>query len=145
LGNKKPKVKDWPSPTKTPTAQLMPDFNAMHPAWHVARIDFIHPDDWKSVHQLDANTLERIRQRLASFETMTWKQIIGNDSHPIEVHKLCKGAKQRLENRQIDASTLVSLRCTATARIWGIRRENVLSLLWWDPNHQVYPVEKKNT
>jgi len=76
---------------------------------------------------------------------MTWKEIISNQNHPIDVAKLCKGAQKRLEARQIDASILVSLRCTAKERIWGIRVENVLSLLWWDPNHAVYPVAKQNT
>jgi hypothetical protein len=143
--SKKPKVKTWPSPSKTPTAQSMPDFNAMHPAWRLAHIDLIHPDDWKEMHAFDAVTLERIKQRLANLESMPWKEILNKYSHPIEVSKLCKGARERLEKRQIDATLLVSLRCTQTERIWGIRRENVLSLMWWDPNHQVYPVQKKHT
>jgi hypothetical protein len=123
----------------------MPDFNAMRPAWRLAQIDLICPDDWKDNHKLDAPTLDRIKQRLSNFETMPWKESISKHSHPIEVAKLCKGARERLDKRQIDATLLVSLRCTQTERIWGIRRENVLSLMWWDPNHQVYPVEKKNT
>jgi hypothetical protein len=121
----------------------MPDFNSMRPAWRVARIDLIHPDDWKSIHALDAPTLEKIRQRLGNFETMTWKEIISKESHPIDSAKLCKGARERLEHHQIDADNLVSLRCMQAQRIWGIRSENILSLLWWDPNHAVYPVAKK--
>jgi hypothetical protein len=142
--NKKPKIEYSPSVTKTPIAQAMPDFNAMPPAWRFAKLDLIHPDDWRSTHALDNQTVENIRKRLASFETMTWKQILGADNHHIEIGKLCAGAQRRLDSLQIATDTLVSLRCMRVERLWGIRRENILSLLWWDPNHQVYPVARKN-
>ena len=86
----------------------------------------VHPDNWEGPHTFDAAKLEHIRQRLASFETMTWKQIIGRDNHPIHTGDICAGAQKRLEALQINVETIVSLRCTNRERIWGIRRENVL-------------------
>jgi len=140
---KKPKVEYQPSGTKKPAAEAMPDFNDMRPAWRLANIDLIHPDNWKDDHLADAQMIERIRERLVRFESMKWKEILGHENHPIDVNRLSAHAQKRLEAKQVEASTLVSLRCAYTERIWGIRNENILSLLWWDPNHKVYPLKKK--
>jgi len=40
---------------------------------------------------------------------------------------------------------LFSFAIDGRRRVWGIRREHVLCLLWWDPNHQVCPSQKKAT
>lgn len=126
----------------------MADFNKMNPAWRLGRLDLIHPDNWKANHSLDEVTLQRIRERLRHCEAKTWQEILvasGHFNHPIKVEKLCSGAQKRLAELQIDAESLISLNVTGKERVWGVRNGNVLSLLWWDPNHQVYPVEKKYT
>ena len=39
----------------------------------------------------------------------------------------------------------IAKRLSNTERVYGLRLEGVLSLLVWDPGHQVCPSEKKHT
>ena len=45
----------------------------------------------------------------------------------------------------VTQSELVSLRLSGKQRIYGIQDRGVLLLLWWDPDHKIYPVKKKGT
>lgn len=88
-----------------------------------------------------------IRKKLADFESMTWASIEGPQSHFVQVEDLARDAQRRLvEIGQDDIDELFSLRLSGRERIYGIRGPTgVLKLLWWDADHQVYPVEKKYT
>lgn len=96
---------------------------------------------------MDHGTLLEVMERLGNFEGMTWTEIEqSTGSHPISKNLLIKSAQDRLiEIKQDDVDELFSLRVNGKARIWGIREEHVLRVLWWDPEHQVCPSEKKNT
>jgi hypothetical protein len=96
---------------------------------------------------MDGGVLGEVLQRLKSLESMTWEEIDGpTGCHGVETWKLGKAARDRLtEIRQDDAAQLFSLRVTGRRRVWGILDEHVFRVLWWDPEHQVYPVEKKHT
>ena len=70
-------------------------------------------------------------------------QLRDTGSHPIPIAQLDKLARDRLsEIEQDDLDELFSLRLTGEKRIWCIRNEMVMRVLWWDPSHQVYPVAK---
>lgn len=90
-----------------------------------------------------------IPQTLANYESMNWREILQNRNsgcHSIPASKLCSSAQERLaELRQDDTDDLISLRKAGKERIWGIKDRDVLKILWWDPNHEVYPVELKHT
>lgn len=67
-------------------------------------------------------------------------------NHHIKISDLCKSAQDRLaELRYRDIDELFSLHLTSKNRVWGILRQGVLSLLWWDPEHQICPSAKKHT
>ena len=78
---------------------------------------------------------------------MTWNELTKpRSNHPMPVDKICKEAQRRLEQIHLDDyETLYQLQIEGIERLWGIRDENVLNILWWDPEHKVYPVEKKHT
>ena len=40
---------------------------------------------------------------------------------------------------------IVSFHITGKERIWAIRSGERVFLLWWDPNHEIYPSPKKHT
>ena len=85
-------------------------------------------------------------ERLHEFETKNWDEILQTGSHPIEVYKCEKGARDRLaEIKQDDTDELMSFRIAAKKRVWCIKDRNIMRILWWDPEHLVYPVEKKHT
>jgi len=115
------------------------------PSWVLSIMDIDGPWGWK----IDANKMLEIRQTLSNYESMNWREILQNHNsgcHSIPTSKICKEAQVRLvELRQDDTDDLISLRKTGKERIWGIKDRDVLKILWWDPNHEVYPVEKKNT
>lgn len=37
---------------------------------------------------------------------------------------------------------LFRFRLSGERRLWGFRSERTFHVLWWDPDHQVYPTEK---
>ena len=100
-------------------------------------------------HHLDAAMVHYIRDKIRRFEALTWNEILVRDhdrNHRIETWKLCKDARDRLADLKLeDVEELVSLRLSGTERIWGVLEHNVLSILWWDPFHDVYPSPKKHT
>lgn len=86
--------------------------------------------------------LEKLRYiiaKLCNFETMTWAQIkTGTGSHSISAGDIIPEAWERLvEIGRDEEDTLFSLRLSGQERVWGIRRDAVLHLLWWDPQHQI--------
>ncbi len=100
-------------------------------------------------YALDAATALRIQDRLASLETMRWSEILVQSKkqhHAISLDQIIPAAQESLVSRKVDdVDELISLRVTGKERIWGIMRDGVLELLWWDPEHQICPSEKKHT
>lgn len=96
-------------------------------------------------HELNADEARRVLDRLRSFETMTWKQIIvdaGHHNHLVPVADLCRQAQACPEVSDVDE--VMSLRVTQASRIFGIMSGSVCRLLWWDPEHEVYPMNIAN-
>ena len=77
---------------------------------------------------------------------MNWVDLGRNGSHHIPVSRIIPQARKRLEEiHQADIDDLYSLRLTGVQRIIGIRDRNNLKILWWDPEHEVCPANKKHT
>ena len=97
-------------------------------------------------------TSDSVFVNLRDLECTTWGDVVkasggrtqGTNSHFIPIDKLSKTAKQRATDMQLDESELFSLRLQGTVRLWGIiEPENgCFYVVWFDPNHQVYPVDK---
>ena len=93
--------------------------------------------------------VDAIREKLASFETMTWREILldaKKQNHNISVDKLIKEAQDRLfEIFSEKLDELTCLRLTGKGRVWGKIDEGVMDLLWWDAEHWICSSHKKNT
>jgi len=115
-------------------------------SWQIRILDFDGLWGWG---EMDAKTLKYVHQKLAQFETMTWAEINNPNTgcHPIKVRDLCSEAQKRLlEIKVIEfEEELFSLRLSGKERLWGIRERHIFKILWWDPRHEVYPVDKKHT
>lgn len=65
--------------------------------------------------------------------------------HDQEISSLCSEARQRLAvlqlDRELEDAKLFRFRVGGTERLWGFRRGGCFYVLWWDPDHQVYPTE----
>lgn len=110
------------------------------------QLQLVSPWGWEA---LTATEVTSLLERLRAFESMTWNQILVEGKkrhHSVPVFSLCSTAKRRLEQLRLeDVDEMVSLSVSSRGRIWGIRDEAALLLLWWDPDHEVCPSSPKNT
>jgi len=89
---------------------------------------------------------EKIHSKIRAFENKTWREVLvseGKRNHEVEVSQISRDAQRRLVELKLDdVEKLVSLRLSGPERLWGIRREFIFQVLWWDPNHSVYPTKR---
>ncbi len=106
-------------------------------------VDLDGPWGWRN---LGLDKLDEIHKKLCSFEKMTVGQLVsGRGHHKIAASSVCKQARERLvELERDDLDDLWSLHLTTVERVWGSITGSTFSLLWWDPDHTVYPVGKSN-
>lgn len=62
--------------------------------------------------------------------------------HTLSPNEISKEARRRLEQIKLDdIDTIYSFRIQKPERLWCWRLENLMVVLWWDPTHQVYPID----
>ena len=66
-------------------------------------------------------------------------ELRGPGNHRITNQQLDSEAQSRLQEMELDDAELWSFRITGRLRFWCVKTENIFSLLWWDPNHQICP------
>lgn len=143
--SEKAKAKKAPSNIETARTSVDPEsFLKQTPMWRF--IDFDWDGDWGygSCLERAGNLREHIEQHLASFETMTWDEILkasggrknGNNSHEIARDKFKPEVQKRLTERKILADSLFSLRLDAGTRVYGVREGRCLRIVLFDPFHK---------
>jgi hypothetical protein len=145
--SKNPKYLKEPQISKQPKTAADPtSYHGLNPAWQIGRMELVDPFGW---HVITSDILDSIRTKLQHFESMTWAEILvvgKKRNHTVRVDQLCPKAQKRLKELRLDdVDEVVSLHLTGLQRVWGILNAGVLALLWWDPDHEVCPSEKKNT
>jgi len=130
---------------KQPYSSDIKSSNHLYPSWVIGMFDKDHKK-W-GMNTLKPVNIDKIFQCVKSYESMTWDEIgKHNKNHFINVSKIIKEAQNRLrELKYDDIEELYTLRVEGTFRIWGKRNNEVLSIIWIDPNHEIYKVEKKYT
>ena len=115
------------------------------PTWGVSQLDPAGPFG----QIVDPKDVTEILDFLPKIEKLTWDEVLQHrrkgGHHQTEVRLICKEAQRRLKERGIYAKSLISLRLTGEKRLWGIREGAVFHVLWWDPDHRVYPTKKRHT
>ena len=113
------------------------------PSWHFETLDLDGP--WCPKNTLPPNVFWLdVLPKLRDFEGMNWAQIESTGSHEVSIRKIIPDAQRRLRGiGQADTHSIFSLRLTGTQRIWGIRFGSILKMLWWDPEHQICPSQRK--
>ena len=144
MRNKKAGQNRDPRSRKKPTSLPIVSTQDKKLVWKVARIDDNSRWGWDQITCPDF--LRNIWEKMRNFETMTWGEILGRHHHAIAVNDIIKPAQNRLEQLgHDDQAELVSFRLSNTERIWAIRSGEEAFLLWWDPNHEIYPSRLRNT
>lgn len=144
----KPKANPY-KPT-APRYSVNPDsYLAERPLWSFRRMDLSHPK-WSIGKCPDV--YGDIIEKLRAFEGMTWGEIIGasggrshgTNNHFNDVSSFCKAARDRLIYlRMEDYDRLFSIRLSGTKRLYGILEQGVFFIVWYDPDHEVYPTQDK--
>lgn len=88
---------------------------------------------------------------LVEYSNKTWLQIYDERTGGqqrrqkhiyYEVWQICREAQQRLiEIERDDVDTVFRFRMENLKRLYGVVQEHVFHVLWWDPDHKIYPVE----
>ena len=61
------------STTKETKSRALQSFEIFNPSWQLSKIEMAAPYGW---HQLDNQKLIELKQKLQSFESMTWNEIL---------------------------------------------------------------------
>lgn len=121
------------------------------PKWSFMQCDLEH-EKWGILK--NKKYLDSMLRRFKVWEQGTWGEIFtatsgrkhNTQSHAIPIAELVKEVPQRLrELKIVDEDTLYSLAITGKQRVWGtmIIESGTFRLLWYDPQHEIYPVHKK--
>lgn len=115
------------------------DFS-LKPVWSFARAELDGPFPFSNA------SLPTVIEKLKAYESLTWSELKRQRSHPVKTELVSKGARDRLTEIGLgEEAWLYSFRVNAEERIWGLRRGNVIQVLWWDPEHRVCPSSLKHT
>jgi hypothetical protein len=94
--------------------------------------------NWKAV----------IQPKLDAFERMLWREIEAATSdtghrmhHSMECDVICLEAQGRLNDLHSDADEIYRFRLGNRRRLWGFRITNRFEILWYDPEHHIYPTD----
>jgi hypothetical protein len=132
-----------PTPVKVPKSKD-PEIHGSPLAWRFSACDKDGSFAWTTLEH--GEPFREVIERLHEFETKTWDEIIKTGSHPIEVYKCEKDARDRLfAIQQDDIDELMSFRISGKKRVWCIQDRNIMKVLWWDPDHLICPAHLKNT
>lgn len=113
------------------------------PAWRFELLMREQQFGWGSI---STEAWDHIAEKLCEFETMTIAELAAN-GHPLKTytnpHKIPNAdARKRFKFEYSDRDEVHRFRLSGAARLYGFRKGNVFELLWWDPQHQIWPTEK---
>lgn len=136
-GSKHPKIAENPS-----------SYWGMYPVWSFRSLDISY-HKW-GLSQTP-HLFEDVIYKLKEFEGMTWASIMsasggrnrGTNNHFDNVSDLIAEAQNRWIDLHLeDYDRVFSLRLTGAYRLFGILEDGVFRIVWFDPNHEIYPVKK---
>jgi hypothetical protein len=141
--NKKPVIVSPPAPTKRPYWIGEPTFEGRHLSWRFSSVDAGGPWAWP---QVPNDSLKRIMHKLPEFEKAYYDSGLKDVRSIVSTADLAQSAKQRLKDLQRDdIETLFGWHVSGKERLWCAEYDGMMCVLWWDPDHEVYPVSLKNT
>lgn len=108
---------------------------------------------WGTLRQwAEADWSDEIEPSLLSFGGLSWAEIGMQTSgshrkhHGQEVTSICSEAQSRWSEKNLDQyDEIFRFRLGSTKRLWGYRIRAQFHVVWWDPDHKIYPTELKNT
>ncbi len=111
-------------------------------------MDLDGPWGWRQISSADVC---EIFSKLGNFESMSHGALFGpgGAGKTYELAGLAavnRDATRRISELELDdEDELHRLRLTGERRLYGLLRGRDFYVLWWDPNHQVWPSPLKHT
>lgn len=145
--DKRARAKHEPSFNNVPKVAAEPrSIMDQQPAWRLGNMRMEPPFGWDTVTRDD---MTQIVRHLKGLESMTWSAILigaKKYNHHCDVAGMSREARACLDDDwQGGADEMLTMRLTNKKRVWGVLDGPIVHLLWWDPEHDVYPSLKKNT
>ncbi|HEM3526233.1 TPA: hypothetical protein U1B46_000849 [Streptococcus suis] len=147
--NKKTNVSKKAKTQKQTEIIVNPDaYKQQKPRWSFELADLDH-SKW-SILNNDFVEKELFR-KLKDFEGMTWQAIDsssggrthGTNSHFIKIEDLIKEARDRAAELNLTIyESLYSLRLQSKIRLFGVLKEGVFHIVWYDCEHAICPSKK---
>lgn len=137
-GSKKKRViqKEMPQDHYVTQMQDPDSYYKEHPAWSFKSCD---AERWQFTSENIGDAVwTEILPYLQNLETQTWKDVLlaaKKQNHSIDVRKLNVVAQRRLTELYIEQDAIISLRLSATHRLYGYIIGRVFNILWYDNNH----------
>ena len=97
---------------------------------------------------MNSEDLCRVLQQLGAFESMTISEVFkGSPGKDYNVEEIpTRQARDRLYAIGLADMTKISrLQLGGQERLYGFRADNVFHVIWWDPEHQIWPSRKRHT
>jgi hypothetical protein len=112
--------------------------------WSFSRLDRGH-HKWCFSVATSVDIADALR-KLGEFEQFNLHGLAAQGSHAISVEDLGHEARKRLKDLKLDdVDELYSFRVNGKPRVFAIRSEMLMRILWWDADHEVCPAVKKHT
>lgn len=112
--------------------------------WRISSnyIDLDH-DEWGWSGLDIAGFFNLLEKHLHRYEGTEWGELQKQKScHPLPVEKIVDKAQRRLcEKCPPGIGSLFQIKVGGKRRAWGERKEDILYLIWYDPDHTIYPVD----
>lgn len=118
----------------------------------IFRFDCIDLDEgcpW-SLANVDANDQRDLLEHLRQYESKTIGELVGGSFSEFKSYNNfaeCpnRAATNRLAELYDAPDSIARFRLSSTKRLYGFLVDNEFHLLWWDPNHEVWPSRKRHT
>lgn len=137
-------------PTKQPRSPENPNsVYGMRMTWALESADLEEAWSWGVARQWTAADWDQIIQpKLAELERLTWGEIdrFSTDTghkahHGMLTDMICEEAQYRLVEIEQLEDTMFRFRLGNLPRLWGFRTVAHFEIVWYDPTHQIYPVD----
>ena len=95
--------------------------------------------DSKGKFRCSLALLDPYTKQLIELEHLKIRDILNKKhNHPMNVKKLSKDARARIDILKIEEETLFQLDLQTPVRLWGFFEDNIFYCLWLDQMHEVY-------
>ncbi|CAN5521678.1 hypothetical protein BH09ACT7_BH09ACT7_08280 [soil metagenome] len=147
-GGRTPKSEFNITPTKTPKTSVSDGLASKDRNVQFTFCDADLDGPW-SIAELAADHVGDLFRFLKDIESQTIGELSGQNTSRLYKEypnfEKCPNddAKARLANLYDSADNICRLELTGKQRLYGLRFEHLIAILWWDPDHDIWPSTKK--